>query len=172
VNAGDAAGLVMVALALGGFSAFLYLAYTRWSLSPGERLLVTTMALLLGTFAVLFVWAFFHPKITARYSVGAQASAGLQVFNRQGCASCHDLFGEGQTGSAGPPLDGEGSRRSKAWLAAYLRTPAGVVPGTLHDGSYATNFSELSAADRAALVALLAGATVSAGSGLASSPPP
>ena len=43
------------------------------------------------------------------------------VFRREGCLSCHELFGNGT--SFGPALDGVGSRRHPSWLKEYLRSP-------------------------------------------------
>ena len=43
------------------------------------------------------------------------------VFRREGCLSCHELFGNGT--SFGPALDGVGSRRDPSWLKEYLRSP-------------------------------------------------
>lgn len=43
------------------------------------------------------------------------------------CVACHSLGGRG--GQVGPALDGAGSRRDKAFYAAWLKDPALVKPG-------------------------------------------
>ncbi len=55
-----------------------------------------------------------HPTPT-----GGDPRAGLSVYKFEGCASCHAIVGV-SVGVTGPQLDGEGARRSAAWLRAML----------------------------------------------------
>ncbi len=65
------------------------------------------------------------PPVEFVYLETAKSREGEAVFRREGCLSCHELFGNGT--SFGPPLDGVGGRRSRDWLETYLRAPrAGV----------------------------------------------
>ena len=61
------------------------------------------------------------PPVRFTYRESAPAMAGERIFRREGCLSCHELFGNG-TGY-GPALDGVGSRRDGLWLKEYLRSP-------------------------------------------------
>ena len=61
------------------------------------------------------------PVKPVTYRESAPARAGEMIFRREGCLSCHALFGNG-TGY-GPALDGVGSRRDGLWLKKYLRSP-------------------------------------------------
>ena len=61
------------------------------------------------------------PPVRFTYRESAPAMAGEMIFRREGCLSCHELFGNG-TGY-GPALDGVGSRRDGLWLKDYLRSP-------------------------------------------------
>ena len=61
------------------------------------------------------------PPVRFVYMESAPARAGEMIFRREGCLSCHELFGNG-TGY-GPALDGVGSRRDRVWLGEYLRLP-------------------------------------------------
>jgi hypothetical protein len=45
--------------------------------------------------------------------------AGLSIFKAEGCYGCHAVSGV-SVGTAGPALDGEGSRRGAPWLRAML----------------------------------------------------
>ena len=52
--------------------------------------------------------------------------AGLEghvLYRRMGCNSCHRALGVGEIGVA-PVLDGEGTRRTREWLAEYFQDPA------------------------------------------------
>lgn len=61
------------------------------------------------------------PPASYRYVENPSTRAGEAIYRREGCNSCHRLFGNGS--SFGPALDGVGSRRTPAWLADYLRNP-------------------------------------------------
>lgn len=50
-----------------------------------------------------------------------------QIFN-QLCVACHALGGQG--GQVGPALDGVGSRKTPAEIAAWLADPPAIKPGT------------------------------------------
>src|SRR5512145_54520 len=68
--------------------------------------------------------------------------AGHALYRRMGCNSCHRALGVGEIGVA-PVLDGEGTRRTLAWLERYLEEPGVLVPGTAHDGSLGPDFRQL-----------------------------
>lgn len=102
------------------------------------------------------------------------SEAGLQghaVYRRMGCNSCHRALGVGEIGVA-PVLDGEGTRRTQAWLTRYFQDPAALVPGTAHDGSLGPDFRLLSDDDRTLLVAFLTGLKANPGSPNHPRPPP
>ena len=61
------------------------------------------------------------PPVRFTYLESAPARAGEMIFRREGCLSCHEVFGNGTT--YGPALDGTGSRRDRLWLKEYLRAP-------------------------------------------------
>lgn len=78
------------------------------------------------------------PPARYAYQEDAHTRAGEAVYRREGCGSCHRLLGNGP--SYGPALDGEGARRSGAWLLDYLRQPRpgiGDRPYRLQMPSYA-----------------------------------
>ena len=93
------------------------------------------------------------PPVRFTYRESAPAMAGEMIFRREGCLSCHELFGNG-TGY-GPALDGVGSRRDGLWLKDYLRSPR---PG-VGDRSYRLlmpAYDSLEAGEMDALVIYLA----------------
>ena len=61
------------------------------------------------------------PPVRFAYVESALTKDGEKVSRREGCLSCHELFGNGTT--YGPALDGVGSRRKPRWLRDYLRSP-------------------------------------------------
>jgi cbb3-type cytochrome oxidase cytochrome c subunit len=92
------------------------------------------------------------PPVTYAYREDAAAQRGEAVYRREGCGSCHQVFGNGAT--YGPGLDGVGTRRDADWLRDYLVNPrpgVGVKPYRVRMPSYAS----LPAQDQQALVAYL-----------------
>ena len=67
------------------------------------------------------------PPVRFVYIESALTGGGEMAFRREGCLSCHELFGNGTT--YGPALDGVGSRRDRGWLREYLRSPRPGVSG-------------------------------------------
>jgi len=114
----------------------------------GGSALVAAFAALVGTLIYLK-----PPPVQYAYREDAHSQRGEAVYRREACGSCHKVHGNGAT--YGPELDGVGSRRSPAWLHAYLLDPrpgVGVKPYRLRMPSYAA----LPGPDRDALVAYLA----------------
>ena len=62
------------------------------------------------------------PPVRFVYLESSLSKQGEAIFRRESCQSCHQVFGNGAR--YGPDLDGVGSRRSRAWLHQYLRTPS------------------------------------------------
>lgn len=57
------------------------------------------------------------------------ASAGRDLFNSQGCNSCHGQ--DGDKGSVGPTLTNEQSLETPAWVAKFIRNPKSFRPSTM-----------------------------------------
>jgi cytochrome c oxidase subunit 2 len=71
---------------------------------------------------------------------GGAAAAGHQLFMNAQCASCHTIAGTPAQGKVGPNLTHVASRtriasdqipNTPAWLAAWIRNPQKIKPGTL-----------------------------------------
>jgi mono/diheme cytochrome c family protein len=77
------------------------------------------------------------------------ASAGLQVFNRMGCGSCHRLAAAGSTGPVGPNLDERLESYTARSLKARITAP---VVGSAMPGDFDERMSD---AELDALVAFL-----------------
>ena len=88
------------------------------------------------------------------YEFTAQSKAGYQVYKEKGCNSCHVAFKMGEWG-VGPSLDGEGTRRTREWVSAYLENPAQAYANTRHNGKFATDFKDVSSNEKALLEAFL-----------------
>jgi cbb3-type cytochrome oxidase cytochrome c subunit len=122
-------------------------------LRAGEWFVVAGSALI-GALAAL-VGALIHakpPPVEFVYAETPASRAGEAVFRREGCGTCHQVFGNGAT--YGPKLDGVGSRRSAEWLRAYLLDPrpgVGERPYRVRMPAYAG----LQPQERDALVAYL-----------------
>ena len=92
------------------------------TLRTGEWVVVAGSVLIAG-FAAL-VGALIHakpPPVEFAYAETDASRRGEAIFRREGCGTCHQVFGNGAT--YGPKLDGVGSRRSVDWLRTYLIDP-------------------------------------------------
>ena len=92
------------------------------NLRTAERVVVIAAAVIVA-YAVLvgvLVWLK-PPPVRFAYAGTVATRVGEAIFRREGCLSCHELFGNGTT--FGPALDGVGSRREWSWLRDYLRSP-------------------------------------------------
>ena len=139
----------------------------EWIVVAGS-VLIAMLAALTGTLIYMK-----PPPVEFAYAETAAAQVGEAIYRREGCGSCHKIFGNGAT--YGPNLDGEGSRRTPAWLHAYLIDPrpgVGIKPYRVTMPSY----GNLKAQEQDALVAYLValrspGAVSAAGAaGLTSTP--
>ena len=127
---------------------------TTVKLRLAEKVVLIAAALIAAWAALVGAMIYSKPPpVRFTYGESAPAMAGERIFRREGCLSCHELFGNG-TGY-GPALDGVGSRRGRPWLKEYLRAPR---PG-VGDGSYRLRmpaYDTLEAGELDALVTYLA----------------
>ncbi|MBI5198099.1 MAG: cytochrome c [Nitrospirae bacterium] len=124
----------------------------------GEKIIFLASGFI-GLLAVVFwilakVGVIHTLETTEVYEFTAESKAGYQIYKKMGCNNCHVAYKMGEWGVA-PGLDGEGTRRTRVWISSYLSKPASVVPGSRHDGKFATDFSELSPQERGLLEAFL-----------------
>lgn len=56
------------------------------------------------------------------------AVEGAMIYQNSQCAMCHELNGVGQR--LGPPLNGEGGRRTREWLEGHFNDPPKFTPGS------------------------------------------
>ena len=138
------------------------------TLRAGEWV-VLAGSVLIAAFAALIGALIYRkpPPVVYAYREDAAARLGEAVYRREGCSSCHQVFGNGAT--YGPSLDGEGTRRSADWLRDYLVEPrpgVGVKPYRVRMPSYAS----LPAQDQQSLVAYLLALQAPAVPGLAAGP--
>lgn len=91
-------------------------------LSGGELVVIIGSALIVA-FAVVVGSIIYlkPPPVQFIYVESATAQLGEQIYRREGCLACHEIFGNGA--SYGPSLDGVGSKRNKEWLRRYLIAP-------------------------------------------------
>ena len=69
----------------------------------------------------------------------AGGGAGLAVFNRMGCGSCHRLAAAGSSGPIGPSLDERLESHTAASLKATILAPA---PGTAMPEDFGQRMSD------------------------------
>ncbi len=104
----------------------------EWIVLAGSGL-IAAFAVLVGVLIYLK-----PPPSEFTYLETEKTRIGEAIYRREACGSCHRINSTGPT--YGPQLDGEGSRRSREWLADYLRNPragVGEKPYRLAMPSYA-----------------------------------
>jgi len=121
-------------------------------LKQGERVFFFMAGVLLVFGAVFWLLAITHVTDVLRirdvYEDSPQADEGLYLVKQHGCRNCHTVLNIGEWGLA-PSLDGEGTRHEYMWIRAYLENPSRQMQGkTLHDGRYASDFSEFAATEK------------------------
>jgi hypothetical protein len=126
---------------------------TEWeNLKQGERVLLFMVGVLLLFGAVFWLLAITHVTDVLRvrdvYEGSPLADEGMELVKDAGCRNCHSVLKIGEWG-LGPSLDGEGTRHDYMWIRAYLENPARQMQDkTLHDGRYASDFSEFTATQK------------------------
>ncbi len=118
----------------------------EWIVAAGT-LFICAFAALVGTLIYLK-----PPPTQYAYAHSLAAQQGEAIYRRESCRDCHQIFGNGST--SGPPLDGEGVRRSPGWLHAYLVNPLQAA-GDKRYRVRMPSYGSLNVADRDALVAYL-----------------
>ena len=87
----------------------------EWVVLVGS-ILIIAFAVVVGTVIYLK-----PPPVQFVYVQTADSLKGEDIYRREGCLSCHEIFGNGA--SYGPSLDGVGSKRDREWLIRYLKAP-------------------------------------------------
>ena len=98
------------------------LARARFELRSGEWIVLAGSGVIAAFAALVGVLIFLKPPpVEYRYVENDLTRTGEAVYHREGCNSCHRLFGNGAT--YGPDLDAVGTRRTTQWLRDYLQDP-------------------------------------------------
>ncbi len=91
-------------------------------LSGGEIVVIAGSAAIIAFAAVVGGVIYLKPPpVRFAYVETPHTIQGESVYRREGCLSCHEIFGNGA--SYGPSLDGVGSKRDSEWLRRYLKAP-------------------------------------------------
>ena len=91
-------------------------------LNLGEWIVITGAVLIVMFAVVVGVVIYLKPPpVQFVYEQTAETRLGEEIYRREGCVSCHEIFGNGA--SYGPSLDGVGSKRSKLLLQRYMKAP-------------------------------------------------
>ena len=126
-------------------------------MKTGEKVVFLLAGLMVLSAMVLYVLARLHIvtfwTTNDVYLFSKKSAAGYEVFEKYSCRDCHVVYGEGDYD--GPDMDGEGTRRTAAWLKSYFHDPGALVPGTAHNGKFAPTFDRISPKEKDELVDLL-----------------
>ncbi len=135
------------------------------ALKKGEKVLfgISFLILLLALFVGYKVYTRAVPEEAKTiFHITEFGAEGYQVFKEHACHDCHRALRMGEP--IHPELDGEGTKRTREWIKDYLDKPTSRINPTLHDGKFATDFSDFSAYEKAALTEFLFGLKAKPGS--------
>lgn len=108
-----------------------------------------------------------------RYELTAEGQKGSQIFREAACTECHRAMRGGT--NMGNDLDGTGSRRTLAWLEAFLADPEGTYGSPTMDHGpkpkQAYYVQEMSAEKRHLMAVFLSQLKADQGSAAAPEPP-
>ncbi len=91
-------------------------------ISSGELVVIIGSVVIIGFAAVVGSVIYLKPPpVQFTYTANELTTKGEVVYRREGCLSCHEIFGNGA--SYGPSLDGVGSKRTQQWLRRYMMAP-------------------------------------------------
>lgn len=150
-------------------------------LKPGEKILFTVFA----AFFVLAAIGYVILETVRSHSAGPMfvsrssfdfSSEGLHgslLYRESGCAACHRALREGT--NTGLSLDGIGSRRSLAWIEAFLSDPEATYKTTTVDhgfGKEAGYVESMPKKDLHTIAIFLSQLEAEQGSAMARLPPP
>lgn len=82
------------------------------------------------------------------------ANAGMTLARKEGCNQCHLFMKNGEFGVA-PVLEGEGTKRTKEWIIAYINDPKSKIENTRHNGKELTDFSNYTPEQKQQLIEFL-----------------
>jgi len=108
--------------------------------NPARRPVAMTCGFIFAAIIATLTVIGYYSKLGAAPAAPAPGSAkvvvtenikeGEQLFHSEGCISCHRVNGQG--GSIGPDLSGEGKRgRSRDWLMTQIRNPKAHDPSSV-----------------------------------------
>jgi ubiquinol-cytochrome c reductase cytochrome b subunit len=98
--------------------------------APQKRRIMMTMAgLVVATVSILTIVGARAPIVNAPAVTSPSVLAGRVLYDKNGCAACHSVFGKG--GSIGPDLTHVGNKRNRDWLVRHFRNPQAVSPGSI-----------------------------------------
>lgn len=151
------------------------------SLKPGEKILFAVF----GAFFLLALIGFVvletvrsqmdEPMFTSRtsFNLSAEGQRGSELFRKNNCTACHRAMRNGT--NHGIILDGAGSRRSQAWLEAFLKNPEASYAGVTIDHGLppkeAAYVAQLPAQDLHDIAVFLSELKAEQGSAMAQKPP-
>ena len=114
---------------------------TNQPLKPGEKILFTVA----GVFVIFAVLAFISMQIFMAKSekplfetkthanLSTEGQHGSELFRTNGCTTCHRALRNGTNMGRSADLDGIGSRKTKAWMYAFLQYPEKTYGSTTID---------------------------------------
>jgi ubiquinol-cytochrome c reductase cytochrome b subunit len=97
---------------------------------PRKRMAMMVMAVLVvAAVGILTVIGARAPIVNAPAVTSPSVLAGRVLYDKNGCAACHSVFGKG--GTIGPELTHVGSKKDRDWLIRHFRDPQALSPGSI-----------------------------------------
>ena len=126
----EVVGTVLLPAAAGLVMALLPFLDRKAERAPAKRKALMSIAglIVLGVI-VLTLLGSLAPVVQAPAVTSPSVLAGRMLYDQNGCASCHSIYGKG--GKIGPDLTHIGKKRDRDWLVRHFKDPQAVSPGSI-----------------------------------------
>lgn len=125
-------------------------------LKTGEKVIIAISILLVITAVSVGIMVSKKAKNPPKdyFVESPSANAGYKLAMHEGCNQCHRIMKTGEYGVA-PVLEGEGTKRGKEWITAFINKPSSKIENTRHDGKALTDFSKYTTEEKQQLIDFL-----------------
>jgi ubiquinol-cytochrome c reductase cytochrome b subunit len=94
-----------------------------------RKIMMAIGGLAVLTISVLTLVGAQAPNVNVPAVTSPSVIAGRVLYDTNGCAACHSIFGKG--GTIGPELTHIGSKRDRDWHIRHFRDPKALSPGSM-----------------------------------------
>lgn len=94
-----------------------------------RKIMMAIGGLAVFTICVLTLIGAHAPNVNVPAVTSPSVVAGRVLYDTNGCAACHSIYGKG--GTIGPSLTHVGSKKGREWLIKHFKDPKAMSPGSM-----------------------------------------